>query len=817
MSAKHGLTNHLSSLSEQELAELLRLRPDVCYNPEPHSLTELASRLNSPHSVHRALDELSLTGLALVEVICALGKEPTFARLHELLGGASVMEESRLADELNQLRSFALVWRHGVRLRMTEQLRGLVPYPLSLGRPASELLNALNMDQLKAIGARYGLRTPRHKADWVAKISAELTNPVSVRKRVAADTPELRALAERVAWHGPQTDGVFIPTRHQHVRDGHLGVELALNGWAIPVDQWSQTGEMPREVALALREQAHPTLPKKPKVPRGHALDPAVLLAAGQVAASNTVDGVGRLLTLLAHQPITMLQSGGVGVRELRRVAKQLHCREHQLRLWLETAWSAGLIWFADNELIPTDSADAWLVAEPAVALATLIGGWWTLPATPTHRVDDNGKSLPALGGRTVGEALSVGLTLRADVLGTYAEHPAGSPIEDLDLMTDLLAWRRPRVYRGAELLGPYAVATSTEAQAFGLVAEHALTPFGAALRTAARAAPGADNARLVADLAEALAGLLPPPTRTATFLPDLTAMVAGAPASELTILLNECADAESRDAASIWRFSPTSVRRALDAGRTADQLLTELTAITDKALPQPLIYLVRDLARKHGQLQVRPVACCVCADDPALATEVARNRTLAGLELAYLSETVLSSAKPTDETLAALRAAGYAPTKQDEAGRTVLERTKARRVAAPRRGQGGSPLSCQRIDPVVMARKLRGSAAPAEPEQEPLFEATNGIDTPDPEDLLATIGKAARQLSPSELAVLTNAIETSCPVQIDYLSRSSGLTSRVIEPINLEGNLVVAWCQLREDERRFALGRIAAVSPVLR
>ena len=234
------------------------------------------------------------------------------------------------------------------------------------------------------------------------------------------------------------------------------------------------------------------------------------------------------------------------------------------------------------------------------------------------------------------------------------------------------------------------------------MVADGALSSLGVELLAAtARADPEAA-------LTAAVAGVIPAPSTTATFLPDLTAVVAGAVARDLGRLLDEAAEAESRDTASTWRFSPASVRRSLDGGRSAESLLAALAEVAENPLPQPLEYLVRDVARRHGELEVLPAGCCVRVADAALAAEVAAHRALAPLGLRLLAEIVLVSAKPAAETVAALRAAGYAPVRRDERGEAVLERVSVRR-AAPFPARRPRGFRRQGVDLPALARRLAG------------------------------------------------------------------------------------------------------------
>ncbi|MCF6524226.1 helicase-associated domain-containing protein [Streptomyces sp. JJ36] len=272
----------------------------------------------------------------------------------------------------------------------------------------------------------------------------------------------------------------------------------------------------------------------------------------------------------------------------------------------------------------------------------------------------------------------------------------------------------------GADGLPPFGAAlhrrldaTLAEAGLLGLVAHGALTDAGRAVTRlldagAARhypAVPGAYADPSVAGvpgteglgtdlashprLAEALAGvraalhrMLPAPATTARFQADSTATVTGTPAPGLSELLSAVGDIESEGHAVVWRITPASLRRAYDAGWDADEVHARLREVAEGGeLPQPLAYTLKDTARSHGRLRVVRSPCCVRSDDTSLLEEVVRARGLARLRLRRIAPTVLISTAGEQETLAALRAAGYAPALEAETGTTVLERVPAQRA----------------------------------------------------------------------------------------------------------------------------------------
>ena len=66
-----SLADDLRARDDAALAALLRARPDLL-NPVPSDVAALAARATSRPSVQRALDQLDLFTMQVVEVLCAL-------------------------------------------------------------------------------------------------------------------------------------------------------------------------------------------------------------------------------------------------------------------------------------------------------------------------------------------------------------------------------------------------------------------------------------------------------------------------------------------------------------------------------------------------------------------------------------------------------------------------------------------------------------------------------------------------------------------------------------------------------------------------
>ncbi|MET9231758.1 helicase-associated domain-containing protein [Lentzea sp. NPDC003310] len=389
--------------------------------------------------------------------------------------------------------------------------------------------------------------------------------------------------------------------------------------------------------------------PKKPATRKASAVSPIV-------AAMSTVDGVARLLAHCDQDTFDARHTGGVATVEIRRVARALRVPDGVLRLWLELAAEAQLVGVERSRLLPTKQGDAWLAAQPGPRLAALVAAWRRMDWRPEP--DLARAALRDYPG-------SNGLLLRRGVLERFSAREAFTDVGEL---VAELAWELPAVHdvrATAAVIG--------EVESLGLVAGGALTPLGVAVLH--------DG-----DVDTPAGELMPPATEKAAFQTDMTAVVNGLPSPELSATLNLVADLEDNDAARVWRISAGSVRRALDSGLSADEVLARLSAVSEAALPQVIEYQVRDVARRHGQLTVTDVASCVRAADPLLLQEIVKSKRLASLKLRFLAPTVLASARPTAETLDALRRCGYAPTGLDAGEKAVLETVT--RLRAPARGE---------------------------------------------------------------------------------------------------------------------------------
>ncbi len=765
----------LRSLGPEGLARLLERRPEGCLPPVPRALSELAERLAEPAAVVALLRRLELPVVQVIEALTALGGVGVDrGAVTRLLGPDRSADVARILADLAELG----VLTGGTEVTLVEPARAAFGSPLGLGPPAGALLAWLTADELRVLAGTLGLRPPHRKADLLAAVTAGLRDADRVRSMMAQAPAEVRVLLDEVARTGsPVEEPLHFSLRTSRPsRPEHWA---RLRGLLLPAGPWTGVLAMPAEVGLALRGTGWtaPFAPDPPVVARVPVARPAVEREA-MAAGGSLLRAVTGLLDAAGRAPVAVLRAGGIGVRELRRLAKLAGCGSGELKLALSVAHAAGLLALAEDGAVPSEQYDEWLASEPPERLAALLAAWWTLPYVP-------GADLEA-GWRPVDQAAGA---LRAAVLAEADREP-GAVAGDL---AALVFWRRPY---GLGESDPRARldATWAEAALVGAAGAGGVSAAGQALLRG-------DLAALPATLAGVGATV-----GTCTLQADLTAVVTGPPTARLAAVLDSVADRETSGVASVWRFDSRSIRRALDAGHSAEELEAALADLAPAGIPQPLAYLIRDAGRRHGRIRGQAAACCLRSDDAALVAEAAADRRLRQLGLRLVAPTVLVGDRPLAETLAVLRAAGYAPLAEDAGGTPVWERPASRRGVVP----GARPGVPRRP---LRDRPDRPATAEPRPLAATLLARADDV-VPATSATLAAVRRGAPRLTAGEARLLAHALDTGSPVRIDYLSSTGSTTSRVIDDLELDRGAIDAWCQLRDDQRRFALGGILAVAP---
>ena len=309
-----------------------------------------------------------------------------------------------------------------------------------------------------------------------------------------------------------------------------------------------------------------------------------------------------------------------------------------------------------------------------------------------------------------------------------------------------------------------------------------------------------AEQAAASAAAARLLAPLLPEPLDHVLLQADLTAVAPGPLERPLADMLDVLADVESKGGATVYRFTPGSVRRALDAGRSASDLHDFLTAHSRTPVPQPLAYLIDDVARRHGHLRIGAASAYVRCDDDSVLSEILADKRSAGLRLRRLAPTVLAAQADPAALLDGLRAMGFAPAAESAEGDVVITRAHARRTP-PRTAPEPVPDGPPTPDTTLLSAAIRAIRAGDRASTTPLKS------TPSPN------GELPRTSSAETLATMQAAVLTGATLWIGYVNAEGAASQRVIAPIRVEGGFVTAYDHTADEVRTYPLHRVTGVA----
>ncbi|WP_349270781.1 DNA-binding protein [Mycolicibacterium parafortuitum] len=736
----------LAESDDEQLIALLRLRPDLT-QPPPGSIAALAARAAARQSVKAATDDLDFLHLAVLDALLTLHADTgtvTFTDLTALLGERTDGADVRAAVE--DLCTRALVWGDLTgdgALRVAAEVASSLPW-----YPGQVTVESTSPSAAEIAEALEALDDPAR--DLLDKLLDG--SPVGRTRDAMPGTPPDRPVPRLLAaglLRRLDDDTVILPRV--------VGQVLR--------------GETPGPVSLSRPD---------PTVTTTKAAD-VDAVAAG--AALDFLRETEVILETLSEAPVPELRSGGLGIREVKRLTKVTGIDERRLGLILEVAAGAGLIApgipepdpndTAASAWAPTVAADRFIESTPAAKWHLMVTAWLELPGRPSligSRGAD-GKPFAALSDSLFSTAAPLDRRL---LLETLAELASGAGV-DADSASRAMIWKRPRW--AARLQREPVADLLTEAHAVGAVGRGALcTP----LR---RLLTGGDDDVVIA----AMDKVLPAPIDHFLLQADLTVIVPGPLQRDLAEQLAAVATVESAGAAMVYRIDESSVRRALDTGKTAGGLHALFERHSKTPVPQALTYLIDDVARRHGQLRVGMASSFVRCEDAALLAQAVAAPATEQVELRLLAPTVAVSQAPISEVLNALRDAGFAPAAEDTTGAIVDLRSRGARVPAPGRRRG-----------------YRHTAGPTDQTLAAIVAVLRKVASAPPTGL---------RLDPAvAISELQQAAHLQESVVIGYVDPAGVATQRVVSPINVRGGQLTAYDPASGRVREFAIHRVTSV-----
>ena len=818
---------HLTALPDREVAALLVARPDLA-SPSSSSFLALATRAGTQGSVEQALAGLDAPTLAVAEAVVALSRldesgevegigsteaaedgraggavgtggepaddgpvgdpadNPDNADLAGLIAARLPLETEQVTEALDRLSRLALVIE-GRPVAALEAAFG--PHPFGLGPWAAEPLSAEQLpptlEELSEDVAS-GAGEPIVPTASVEMLQALTWGPPAGTLRSGGKVPGAAPLIER-RWLERSSDARgrtrFILPRQ---------VALALRG-----------GRLTRETLTA------------PEASDLETVGGDVVASESAFHAEETVRLVGALLEEWGREGGTIRRTGGVSVRALTRTADALDLEPDAAARIIEITAGAGLLGLDDGTTwVPSTLAAGWLADSLPQRWAPLALAWAGSARTAwlTGTRDDDGALRAVLG-----PDLEAGWAarLRARVLALLGDLPQGASATPA-FVRAALTWESPR----RTIPGGAISAVLAEAETLGITGGRALTEAGRILARRAAAsldqpdagrggsvgsAEGTDGDTVaeapsddetLAALEAALAADLPAAVDMILVQSDLTAIVPGRPAPELAALLERTSVVESRGGALTVRFTPESVRGALDIGYSAEEIIEAIGRYSPVPLPDSLTVLIQDAARHHGTVRVRAVAALLRVGDEATAAGLLAEPRLKDLGLDEVAPGILVATASAGQVLRELRTNGLAPVTEDASGHLVVgPATLQQARRAPEPSRPGSEHSVRRRRPgrrelATLVGRLRVG-----------------------QEALQAAGETAVATDPVHaLAILRQAQSSRSRLRLSLAGPDGAVQERQVRVMAVEPGRVRLRDVVRETELTVAVHRIVSV-----
>ena len=340
--------------------------------------------------------------------------------------------------------------------------------------------------------------------------------------------------------------------------------------------------------------------------------------------------------------------------------------------------------------------------------------------------------------------------------------------------LQEIISWQMPQRFNAE-----YIEWTLREAEWLGLTGQGALSEFGIAFLN------GSD------DLGVERA--LPKPVDHILIQADNSAIAPGPLTVELANMIGTIADIESRGGASVYRFSESSIRRGLDHGQTGEQIKDFLKRTSKTPVPQPLEYLINDVAKRHGRLRVGMAQTYIRCEDEGLLTQILHDKKLESLRLRKLAPQVLVCDFETGDVIATLREANYLPAAENVSGILISAPAIRRAKSRPKPPRVISEISAPSeivIKAAVRTLRTGEKASSHKPREVPRTTANETLD------------------------LLHQYIEEQASLTIGYADTNGGVSNRLIDPISISLGTLIARDHATGEMQSFRIPRITGVSP---
>jgi hypothetical protein len=710
--------DELRARSDEDIATIFKLRPDLV-TPVPNDFSALAARASSTPSLVRALDSLNLWHYQLIEAACAL---PEPFKKSELVAVTS--EETAFA--LDHLWQMGLLYKEGNNFRTPTNLKLLIgEEPAGLGPISAKKFDLAALKQI-----------PKASQEVLAKLT----------------------------WGPPRGQIANIK------KPGNAIGWLLENNLLVAID--SHTVALPREIAIKLRGgKIHKEIISTPPNLRGKSVDQKQVDLAAVANISTILRWCEELLHNLSDEPPTALRTGGLGVRDLKRIAEHLGVDETCAGFVAELCYLGGLVVVdSDDKILPTSAFDIWLSKSAEEKWFSLVVLWLETSRASGLIGKASDKNIAPLGPELDRAGVSL---IRKTTLKVLLDNPQISP--EITSMQEIIKW-----WNSQRANNEFVEWNLREAEWLGITGQGTISTFGLNLLSEK------DNLGIQA--------ALPKPVDHILIQADNSAVAPGPLMPELASEMGTIADIESRGGATVYRFSEGSIRRGLDHGNTGDQIKTFLSKISKTSMPQPLEYLIADVAKRHGKLRVGTSHSYIRCEDEGLVQQILHDKKCEHLRLRKIAPQVLVTEFELTEVIGELREYGYLPAAENAGGVLLSQPNLRRAKSRPKPPRIICEFSAPK-DAIVLSAVKTIRAGERTRKVDPIVAGTSSNET---------------------LTLINQHMNGGKTLMISYADNNGGVSNRIIDPISISLGTLTARDEASDEIVQFRISRINGVAPAL-
>ena len=721
----------------------------------------------------RSVDDAALLNLFLARPDLVTPVPPDIASL--AVRACSAPSLARAIDALNQWHFQVL--EAASSLNEVFSLKSLIALSDKAAKEAVEHLISIGL----IYPSEDGLRLPTQLRDVIGNEPAGL-GPASITKIKLTeldDAPaDAKKILERLIW-GPPRGSVG------DIKNPGPGVAWLLERkFLLPLDQ--RTVILPREVGIYLRGgKIHKErFIEMPILTGAKRIDAQVNLAA--IANISTVlRWVEELLNFWAEEPADALRAGGLGVRDLKIIATHLGVDESCAAFITELAYLTSLISIdAEDRIMPSSKFDIWLMQTPADRWQTLASAWLITSRASGLVGRAEAKNVAALGPEL--DRVNA-MRVRALTLSILRNNPLIAA--SAQSFNELLTWRAP-VRRNSSLQDELAAWSLREAEWLGITGQGAVSKYGVSFLD------GDDLSEVNNDLPKTVDHIL--------IQGDNTAIAPGPLEHEISQQLAIMAEIESRGGATVYRFSESTIRRALDHGKTGDEIKAFLIKTSRTPMPQPLEYLITDVAKKHGKLRTGNTSSFIRCEDTSLITQIMSDKKLDVLALRRIAPEVVICDHDAADVMRVLRESGYLPAAESANGLMLMGARSNRALTKPRPPRIIGEIEMPNEDLLNAAIRSIRTGEKSSHKQTRLRQVAS-----------EALGALPRTTANETMDLVNRFIQEEKSLSIGYADNNGALTHRIIDPIRISAGALIARDHATGEVQSFRIPRITGVAPL--